>query len=48
MVKMKTKKIHCKLESNQSQWLKLYVEFNKKYNRNRKNGGKLSVVQIDE
>ena len=27
-VRIKTKRIHCVLEFNQSQWLKQYVEFN--------------------
>ena len=49
--KIKTKKIHCILEFNQSQWLKPYNEFNtqkriktekKKIKRSK------SVVQINE
>ena len=42
---IKTKKIHCVLEFNQSQWLKKYVEFNtEKRIEIEKNGDKVGKV----
>ena len=49
-LKLKKKKKHCILELNQSQWLKLYIEFNtqKRIEAEKIRTKRKSVVQINE